>query len=198
MEESNKSHLRNAALKRRTSADPVFCRNWSQIIQARVLGHPAYRDAESVAAYRAVGNEVETRTVIGDALLQGKRVFVPAPGADYLFVKIFSEEDELDACAAGREVVSAVWMAQQSKGGLMVLVPAVSWDLLGHRLGRGGGWYDRVLQALDGRGVYAGLGYEFQIVPRVPTQSWDQRVHFVFTESRVIDCGMQTSVQTVR
>ena len=73
--------------------------------------------------------------------------------------------------------------------GLLVIVPGVLFDPYGHRLGRGGGWYDRVLHALSGEGVYFGLAYEFQIISRIPVESWDQSVHFVVTQERVIDCG---------
>jgi 5-formyltetrahydrofolate cyclo-ligase len=42
---------------------------------------------------------------------------------------------------------------------------------------------------LGGNTVFVGLGYEFQIVEKVPTESWDEKVHYVVTEERVIDCA---------
>jgi 5-formyltetrahydrofolate cyclo-ligase len=73
--------------------------------------------------------------------------------------------------------------------GLIVFVPGVAFDTRGQRLGRGKGWYDRLLRQLGGNTVFVGLGYEFQIVEEVPTESWDEKVHYVVTEERVIDCA---------
>ena len=57
-------------------------------------------------------------------------------------------------------------------------------------LGRGAGFYDRMLGQLVGSATIVGLAYEFQIVDAVPSQSWDCRMEFVVTEARTIDCGV--------
>ncbi len=190
--EESKNQLRSAALKRRAAADPADCRHWGRLIQAHVLEIPIYRNAGWVAAYRPIGNEVDTRLVVDHALQQGKQVFVPDFGKEdrALFLQVFSGE-ESPTVGATANPVSSDELARYSENGLVVLVPAVLLDPRGRRLGRGGGWYDRVLQALNGCATYLGLGYEFQVVCRIPTQPWDQRVHFVVTESRVMDCRPQ-------
>jgi 5-formyltetrahydrofolate cyclo-ligase len=57
-------------------------------------------------------------------------------------------------------------------------------------LGRGGGWYDRLLARLSG--IFIGLAYEFQLVKKLPAEKWDRKVHYIITENRVIDCGILT------
>jgi 5-formyltetrahydrofolate cyclo-ligase len=61
--------------------------------------------------------------------------------------------------------------------------------MLGNRLGRGQGWYDRLLQRAGERVAIVGLAYEFQIVDAVPAGPGDQKVSYVITEKRVVDCG---------
>jgi len=43
--------------------------------------------------------------------------------------------------------------------------------------------------------VFVALAYEFQIIEEVPTESWDQKIHYVVTEDRVIDCA-ESSTQS--
>ena len=71
----------------------------------------------------------------------------------------------------------------------MLFVPGLAFDLEGNRLGRGGGWYDRVLAGLGKAVKRVGLAYEFQIMERLPVEAWDQKVHQIVTEKRVVDCG---------
>jgi 5-formyltetrahydrofolate cyclo-ligase len=66
----------------------------------------------------------------------------------------------------------------------------VLFDRRGNRLGRGGGWYDRVLCELGNHGIFVGLAYESQMVESLPVESWDRRVHFIITEKKQIDCGI--------
>jgi 5-formyltetrahydrofolate cyclo-ligase len=68
----------------------------------------------------------------------------------------------------------------------LVVVPAVAFDAQGHRLGRGGGYYDATLAVLPPRCFRAGLAFDLQIVPSLPLEPHDARVDAVVTESRVI------------
>jgi 5-formyltetrahydrofolate cyclo-ligase len=49
------------------------------------------------------------------------------------------------------------------------------------------GGYDRLIKELGGATLVA-LAYDFQVAEEVPTDEWDQRVHYVITERSVIDC----------
>ena len=187
--EENRNRLRTAALKRRATANPESCRDWARLIQRSVLDQPTYLAARTIAAYHPIGNEVDTSFVIADALAHHKRVFVPESARDKPghFVQLFAEEDPAGKCRSAGISVHATELADYENGPLLMIVPGVLFDSQGHRLGRGGGWYDRVLQALGERAVHIGLAYEFQVVSHIPTNTWDQKVNLVVTESRVID-----------
>jgi 5-formyltetrahydrofolate cyclo-ligase len=66
----------------------------------------------------------------------------------------------------------------------LVLVPGVAFDLDGNRLGRGRGFYDRILAQASG--VKCGVAYDFQLVDDIPTESHDSKVNFIFTPSRCV------------
>jgi 5-formyltetrahydrofolate cyclo-ligase len=64
----------------------------------------------------------------------------------------------------------------------LVLVPGAAFTADGGRLGRGGGFYDRLLGAPGFRAFKVGVCFHRQIVDAVPTEPHDQRVHRVVTE----------------
>lgn len=66
----------------------------------------------------------------------------------------------------------------------MVLVPGVAFDLNGHRLGRGKGYYDRLLQ--DFAGAKIGIAFDEQIVEGVPLENNDVKMDWVLTPTRCL------------
>jgi 5-formyltetrahydrofolate cyclo-ligase len=70
----------------------------------------------------------------------------------------------------------------------LVLVPGVAFDLSGGRLGRGMGFYDRLLAEV--RGHKCGVAYDLQIVPSVPVERHDVRVDSILTPTRWHRCGV--------
>jgi 5-formyltetrahydrofolate cyclo-ligase len=190
--EETRNGLRSAILKRRRALSPATCLFWSRSIQAKVLELPQYLAAPSLVLYCAAGNEVETRAIMDHALGHGKKVFCPKLSAHHpvAFAQIFSEADLIPGPLGILEPVGDVHPVEDDPGDLMVIVPGLLFDIQGNRLGRGGGWYDRALHRFEGRGVFVGLAYEFQVVDKIPAQSWDKKVHYVATESRVIACGL--------
>ncbi len=66
-----------------------------------------------------------------------------------------------------------------------VLVPGRAFDKKGNRLGRGGGFYDRVLPKLNA--IKIGVGFDFQLIEEVPTESWDYSMDWIVTETQMIN-----------
>jgi 5-formyltetrahydrofolate cyclo-ligase len=185
-----KPALRAAALSRRRSVSQQQAFALSQLIQARVLQFPPYMDAPSVALYSPVQNEAATEEIREHGLHHGKTVFYPRLGAgeavEFVEVKAASE------LRRGRfgilEPTGGKILSDQEFVDLILFVPGVAFDPHGNRLGRGMGWYDRFLSRIEGLGTSVALAYEFQIVSEVPSDPWDQKVHYLITESRIIDC----------
>lgn len=68
----------------------------------------------------------------------------------------------------------------------VVVVPGLAFTVNGHRLGQGGGWYDRFLASTRDGCRKIGVGFDVQIVDEVPTEEHDVTLDMVITESRVI------------
>jgi 5-formyltetrahydrofolate cyclo-ligase len=71
----------------------------------------------------------------------------------------------------------------------LVFVPGIAFDRQGGRLGRGGGYYDRLLATLPREVIRIGIAHEFQLVDAVPREPHDARVDWVATDAAVRRCG---------
>jgi 5-formyltetrahydrofolate cyclo-ligase len=185
----SKNSLRAAALARRGLLSKAESVSRSRSIQAQVLRFPPYQMCRCVAIYSPIQNEVETGDIRDHALATGKHVFYPRCTAENVLdlVEIGSVTD----LAFGRfGILEPTGERRLSKDQeeLVVFVPGVAFDLRGNRLGRGTGWYDRLIAKLV-RATFVALAYDFQIVDEVPAEEWDQRVHYLITERRIVDCG---------
>jgi len=67
----------------------------------------------------------------------------------------------------------------------LILVPGVAFDLCGCRLGRGGGFYDRLLA--ETHGVKCGIAFDEQITGEVPTGEHDLQMDFILTPTRCVE-----------
>lgn len=66
----------------------------------------------------------------------------------------------------------------------MVVVPAVAYDRRGNRVGRGKGYYDRLLN--DTRAIKVGVAYDFQLVDEIDAETHDVAVDYAITERGII------------
>jgi len=67
----------------------------------------------------------------------------------------------------------------------LVLVPGMAFDMVGNRLGRGRGFYDRLLQSASG--VKCGVCYDLQLLEKIPTEPHDAKVDFVLTPGKCVN-----------
>jgi len=136
--------------------------------------------ARWVGGYVALRDELELSGLLRQRLTLGGRVAVPALDAErgeYVFREIRDWDGDLVPGAFGvREprptcgVVDVTWLD-------FVLVPGIAFDTRGGRLGRGRGFYDRLLASAVG--VTCGVGMDDQLVPEVPVEAHDIRLNLV-------------------
>lgn len=146
----------------------------SRALCAKLMEWLVYRHAQCLAAYMPLPYEADITPVLRRALAEGKRLLLPAvEGREMRFYDVA----DLNALAAGTYGVREPGQDAREaslKEAELVLVPLEAVDGCGRRLGKGGGYYDR---ALRGRGGFAlGVALSHQVVERVPTADWDERL----------------------
>lgn len=185
-----KRALRGAILAKRDSLSSALARAWGESVQRSVLTLPVYLAAEAAALYSPLGNEVDTSEIARVALEAGKRLYYPkvTDGCSSV-VRVRSEAELVPGRYGILEPAGNQPLPGGGSEGLAVFVPGVAFDPRGNRLGRGTGWYDRLLAGLDARVPRIALAYEFQVLEEVPVERGDLPVHMIVTENRVIPCG---------
>jgi 5-formyltetrahydrofolate cyclo-ligase len=76
-----------------------------------------------------------------------------------------------------------------------IVVPGVAFSADGHRLGRGGGYYDATLAALP-HALRVGLAFDVQVLPDVPRELHDARLDVLVTETRLLAFPREPSRET--
>jgi 5-formyltetrahydrofolate cyclo-ligase len=158
-------------------------------IHRRVWQLPLLSRCRRVACYLAVRQEVDCGPIIASTLARGREVLLPVlHGRQLCFV---SYRPGVAMIRNRFGIPEPAGSGRRPPSGLdVVLVPLVGFDGSGHRLGMGGGYYDRTFRFLLNRHCWRrphliGLAYEFQRVPALPQRPWDVPLEMVVTEDRV-------------
>jgi 5-formyltetrahydrofolate cyclo-ligase len=183
-----KQNLRAVLSEARSSLSAAYIGALSTRVQQRVLSSQAYLAATEIVLYAPLGGEVETAFIAADALRTHRLLYYPIVDREHRRIRLGAVSDlsELAPGAFGiLEPAAAGALEAGELGPALVCVPGVAFTPAAARLGRGGGYYDRLLAALSPEAVTAGLGYSFQLIDRLPEQLHDRRLDLVVTESAV-------------
>jgi 5-formyltetrahydrofolate cyclo-ligase len=182
-----KSALRQLLRERRKGlADAVVAAAGAAVF-ARLRSFPPYQSAVAVVTYIADESEIPTTSVLEDVTGRGRALYLPRTGSAGGLVP-WRLGDPLTA-GPGGVLEPSGGAAQCPRCPAIALVPVVAWDAAGRRLGRGGGFYDRVFTTLPQGVTRVGLAYEFQEVAHLPRDPWDVPLHYVITERRLVRCA---------
>ncbi len=169
---------------RRVHTDEQIHRMSGEVLR-RFLSLSEYREADVIYAYMDCKHEVETRDLIRKAWSEGKRVAVPRVlGERMRFYYISSFEEDLEDGYFGIREPREKDPAEEENA--LLLMPGVAFDEERHRVGYGGGFYDRFLEEHPGL-VTVALAFEFQIRKQVPFEPFDIRPGKIVTERRVME-----------
>lgn len=188
----NGGHEIKAALRREVRArismlTPEQRAEASRKMFGRAVAWPVWREARTVLLTWSLPDELAATRLIEAALADGKRVALPgydAGSGGYVARRIEHPGSDLAAGKYGvrepRPECPDVPFAELD----LLLVPGVAFDPAGNRLGRGGGFYDRML-ALTTAAVSCGVGFDEQIVSGVPVEPHDVKLHYVLTPAEL-------------
>jgi len=182
---STKPQLRREIEHQRGNLDPGWCRERSREIVRRVCDLDVFRSAECISLYKALPGEVDVEALFTHCWATEKQTCMPVFNAvlrRYELSGIDARTRFRIANYGIREPESPVPVAIDRVD--LMIVPGVAFDTEGNRLGRGGGYYDRLLAGFGGASV--AVAFDFQIVPLLPCEPHDQPVDMVVTESKLL------------
>lgn len=179
--------LRAACRARRAELTPEIKAARDRKITALFLKSELYRETERLLCYSAKPREVETAALIDRALAQGKRVALPrCLGEERMaFFEINSRSELVEGKFGLLEPREGLEPVAAADYGLCIL-PGLAFDRAGHRLGYGGGYYDRYLSGYAG--VKVALCYTEFVKEHIPTDQFDLPVDVLVTENGVLCC----------
>lgn len=184
--EEAKSSLRQQIRARLRLMSSEQHRDDSLRLCQRLLTLPMWQRAGVVLLFAPLRDEPDIRTVISSALKEGKEVSVPKfnPGDSAYQAGVIQGLEDLSPGKFGilepRPTTAAVTLNRLD----LVLVPGIAFDIRGGRLGRGQGYYDRLLAAVNG--LKCGVAFDEQIVDAVPVGPMDVRLNCILTPTRWI------------
>ena len=166
------------------SVSPEDRRGFSERLQQGMLAQEIWSRARSVLLFSPLPDEPDISTLIEAAWRVAKTLVLPQtnPATGGYTAAIVPNREALHVGRFGvLEPVAGCPVIPLNQLDL-VLVPGVAFDSSGGRLGRGMGFYDRLLAEV--RGHKCGVAYDLQIVPSVPVESHDVRVDSILTPTR--------------
>jgi len=186
-----KRALREIVLERRDALSGAQRLAAGEALRARLTALPVVARARTILCFASFRSEVDTMPLIAWCLERGIAVALPRiVGAHHM--------EAVAVTDPGRDLVAGHWDIPEPRRGLppadpaaidVVFVPGSAFDPAGGRMGYGGGFYDTYLARLRPDATRIGIGYDLQVVERVPREAHDLGVDLVVTETRAIETG---------
>ncbi len=184
----SKQMLRALTRGRVAGLSPEYRAAVAAQVMVSLASRPEWARASSVLLFAPLPDELDVWPLVEMALMAGKAVALPAfdPSASgYVAQQIVDVTRDVVAGKFGvrepAESCAEVLLNQLD----LVLVPGIAFDARGGRLGRGKGFYDRLLAGV--RGTKCGVAFDEQLVDAVPVGPHDIRLNCILTPTRWIE-----------
>jgi 5-formyltetrahydrofolate cyclo-ligase len=190
---TEKPELRRTIIKEMSLLPRRELETMSRAVLERLFSLSVWEKSQRIFCFRSLPGEVDTAGIIRRAVDEGKILALPRmDGENIVFHEITDPDEPLlaDPRFGVHEPTVDKPISDPAVGPRpLILVPGLAYDQGGHRLGRGKGFYDRLLSSLLSRGVpfrSAGLAFSMQVLASIPYESHDIGVEFVLTERELI------------
>jgi len=180
--DERKKMARNEFGAKRKALEPALRMRGGEAIRRLIVALPEYRAARHVSLYASDGLEPELRPLLGD---RSKCFWFPrydAAERGYHFAKVNAPGELIAGKYGLPEPPAAAERAPESvrRREMLHLVPGVAYDGRGTRLGRGGGFYDRLLA--DVTSPVCGVFFACQKAAELPRAAHDRPLDMAVTE----------------
>jgi len=192
---AERRELRQTLAERRRALTPPERMIAAQGLRRSLEQLPEYLTDARVAGYWASHGELPLNLVIPPLAARGQQFLLPVIGkGQRLRFATWQSGDDVQPNRYGiPEPVEPGELLEPFQLDL-VLVPLLGFDRRGHRLGHGGGYYDRSFAFLKDQvrptePLLVGIAYAFQELPQIEAAKWDVALDFIATDRELIDCN---------
>jgi 5-formyltetrahydrofolate cyclo-ligase len=171
--------LKNVSPEKRASDSAKLCASLRQ--------QDFFQHAASILFFSPLPEEPDLWPLLNETLATKKMVALPCFDSEnqtYLPRRIRDIHVEILSGKFGIREPAPTCVAIPLEDLDLVLVPGIAFDANGYRLGRGKGYYDRLLQNFNGKKI--GIAFDEQIVDAVPIEENDVKVDLILTPSRCV------------
>jgi 5-formyltetrahydrofolate cyclo-ligase len=148
---------------------------------AAVAALPAFRRAPAVLSYVAIASEVDTASLHERVRADGKLLILPRVEGDELVAVEAAPGTAFVRSPLGIDEPTGAPLAVGDLAATLVVVPGLAFTSDGHRLGYGGGYFDRLLARLPGSATTVGVCFREQLVDDLPLDPHDRPVDLVIS-----------------
>ena len=184
---SEKKRIRQESREQVKSIGAELRRKLSDRVTEVLTGRAEWKKAEKILGYLSLPDELDLRGALQQAIREGKTVTLPrysAAEGNYCAAVVEGAMESLKVGAFGIPEPDRDARCIALNRLDFVLVPGVAFDLNGYRLGRGKGFYDRLLAEVTG--VKCGVALDEQVIRTLPVEPHDIAMNFIVTPSRWI------------
>ena len=172
-----KQKLREEILKRLHSISKEEKEKKGKALKNKLFSLKEFKKAKCVMFYVSKHYEVNTHEMIDESIVMGKKVVVPVTLKEEKMLKPSELRDREKELIKGHYGIHQpreehIRLVSLEEVDLMV-VPGLAFDKSGHRLGHGGGYYDRFLEKAPPTIFTVGLAFDFQIMDELPRHDTD-------------------------
>lgn len=157
----------------------------------RLRAQAVWQRADVVLAFMPLADELDITPLLRAALSEGKQLCLPRFNAStgcYEAALVRDLSTDLQLGRFGVLEPDAARPGQALNGLDLTLAPGVGFDHAGHRLGRGQGFYDRLLAQVTG--VKCGMGFDEQLIAALPVEPHDVKLDCIMTPTRWLTFGL--------
>ena len=184
-----KVKLRRELIKLKNNLSKSELLEKSNIIKKRLFEMNEFKQASTILFYISYDNEVHTHNMIKESMSNRKKIIVPITDKDNkkLLLSELKNWNDLSHGAYNILEPRKECIIEVSLDSIdLILVPGIGFDKHGHRIGHGGGYYDKLLENSTAQSI--GLAFHLQILDKIYVEKHDVSIHKIITEKEIIYC----------
>ena len=176
----SKPELRRWIRGLKSARSAEWLKHKSEEICTRLMSDGLWRASGTILLYHALPDEVDTSLLLEHAMLMGKRVLLPKVVGDELHLRVYSPDAMQRGAYGIMEPTGQEFPPERYSEIDLAVLPGMAFSRHGARLGRGKGYYDRLLPLMP-RAYKIGLCFPFQLLHTLPAEEHDVPMNEVIT-----------------